>query len=318
MEPVPVKDRIMRVDKRNKYPDTIDIVGQHTLSGYIPQEVGEVPDEVKNTIKSCSRIKAKGKDEYHTYLQLNPNKIEGKQKIITKFSEFEKVLAVILQGVGATPEDFVISRADLCFDSTDPNAYEDYQKLHRLLICCLAEAYSFTNCYQSYDLWTYKGLSIAIKNDKAEVENYDKNKESGGESDSKNRLELRSKKMQKSTLQHEFLDKWCKRLDTAITYFDAVKQHYNMELEALYKSDLQKPKRYRDYADLNGFLLRYKDCIFDRAQMIDLLSRFDEVKNPVSKADNFKRKHYIEYFSMADLKYIVKVLQKKTKQYFNS
>lgn len=308
----------MRLDKKNNYPNTIDIVGCHTISGYITQEVQAIDETVKDTIKSCSRLKVRGKDEYKTYLQLNPNKLDGEQKIITRYSELQKVLDIIFNGIGASVDDLSMSRADLCFDSTDPEAYEDYKKLHRLLICCVAEAYSFKNCYQACDLWTYKSLSIAIKNDEAEIENYDKDEESNGGSESKNRLELRAKKMQKSNIQHEFLDKWCNRLDKAIECFEDVKQHYNMELERLYKTDLAKPKKYRDYANLNGFLLRYKECIFDRRQMVDLLSRFDEVKNPSSRADNFKRKHYIEYFSRNDLKYIVKCLKNKIKEYFNS
>ena len=83
----------------------------------------------------------RGKDEYKTYLQLNPNKLDGEQKIITRYSELQKVLDIIFTGIGSSVDDLSMSRADLCFDSTNPDAYEDYKKLHRLLICCVAEAY---------------------------------------------------------------------------------------------------------------------------------------------------------------------------------
>ena len=52
--------------------------------------------------------------------------------------------------------------------------------------------------------------------------------------------------------------------------------------------------------------------------MIDLLSRFEEVKNPTKKADKFKDNHKIEYFSQKDLEYIIEILKKKTGEYFNS
>ena len=310
----------MQTEKRNRYADSIDIVGHHTISGYTSDEVTDISGDVREAVKSCSRKKDRGKDSYKTYLQINPNKLSGtgEQRIIRKFSEFQEILVTILLGCGFDPGNFRISRADLCLDSTDAKAYESYKKLHRLLICCVAEAYSFKNCYRTYNLWTDKSLSVAIKNDEAELENYDKDAESDGESESKNRLELRAKKMSKSTLEHEFLEKWCHRLDTAITRYEDVQQKYNMELERTYKEDLAKDPKDRDYANLTGFLLAHKECIFCRKQMIDLLSRFDEVQNPENRADLFKRCHRIEYFSKKDLQVVVDTIKDKMKVYFQS
>jgi hypothetical protein len=220
--------------------------------------------------------------------------------------------------MGLAPDDFHINRADLCFNSTDPESFAQYQKLHRLLICCIADKYSFKNCYQSQDLFSYDGLSVAIKNDRYEIENYDKERESDSKDECKNRLELRSKKMQHSTIRHEFIDLWMCKLDEAIGNYKSVQQRYNMNLERLYKLDLAKPKQKRRYLNLTAFLLQYQECIFCRAQLIDLLARFDEVKDPEAKADNFKKKHKIEYFSQADLKYIVDCLKRKTEVYFNT
>ena len=92
----------------------------------------------------------------------------------------------------------------------------------------------------------------------------------------------------------------------------------NYHLERLYKKDLTKPKKERDYISLNAFLMQYREAIYCRGQMIDLLSRFDEVKNPKKKADRFKEKHKIEYFSQSDLNKIIDVLREKTEEYFNS
>ena len=308
----------LKSEKERNYPKVIDLTGTHTISGYIDKEVTSIDPEVKKAIKSCSLHKVKNKEQYQTYLQINPNKLKGKQKLITSYSEYEEALKRILKGVGAELKDFRLSRADMCFNSTDPNCYEDYKKLHRLLICCIAETYSFKNVYQSYDLWTYKSLSVAIKNDNLEAENYDKECENPDD-ESKNRLEIRTKKIDaESDLKHEFLELGCHRIEEAIKNFEAVMQHQNMELERLYKEDLAKDKKDRDYLNLTAFLLQYKECIYNSSQMVDLLSRFDEVENPKVKAENFKKAHHIEYFSMTDLRKVVRHLKRKMKGYFNS
>ena len=64
--------------------------------------------------------------------------------------------------------------------------------------------------------------------------------------------------------------------------------------------------------------MQHKEAIYTRKQMIDLVSRFEEVKNPPKRADRFKDKHRIEYFSQKDLDYIIGILKKKTSEYFNS
>ena len=89
-------------------------------------------------------------------------------------------------------------------------------------------------------------------------------------------------------------------------------------LEQLYKRDIAKPPKERNYLSLNAFLLQHKEAIYTRKQMIDLVSRFEEVGNPTKKADKFKDKHRIEYFSQKDLDYIIGILKKKTSEYFNS
>lgn len=307
----------MKVTKRRKYPEIMDSVGIHTLSGFVPEEITEIESAVQGTVKSCSRKKERGKDSYRTYLQLNPNKIEGKQQIVTRFSNFQEILSLILNGCGSDLERFTYNRADLCFDSSFESAFEDYKKLHRLLICCVSDAYIVKNCYHTEHLWELQDLSLAIKNDRFEMENYDKQVESSGSSESRNRLELRAKRINQQSLQHEF-ELWCTRLDKAAKHYENVQHRYNDVLERLYKQDRSKPKKYRVYRTLTDFLLRYQECIFCRSQLVDLLSRFDEVKNPESRADNFKKKHHIEYFSERDLKFIVNVIKRKIRQYFRS
>jgi len=89
--------------------------------------------------------------------------------------------------------------------------------------------------------------------------------------------------------------KWNKVLKN----LDKVQQRYNDELEKLYKEDKNAyPCRFRSLTD---FIIQYQDCIFTKKQMIDLLSRFDEVKNPKTRAENHKKRYGIEYFSQKDV-----------------
>ena len=244
---------------------------------------------------------------------------QGKsEKLITRYSEFIEKMEFILNSVGVGLNDYDVIRADFCFNSTDPSSYNSYQKLHRLLISCLAKAYKYKNCYVSCDLWDFERLSISIKKDDSEIENYNKARESDTKDECANRLELRSKRMSGTSIEYQFMAKWFERLDKARKCFNDVQTEANKHLEKLYKEDLGKQPKERNYLSLNAFLLQYKETIYTRKQMINLLSRFEEVKNTIKKADKFKDNHKIEYFSQKDLDYIIGILKKKTEEYFNS
>ena len=302
------------MDKRDAYSETMTLNGIDTLSGYVPGKV-ESTKEVKENIKQCNYQT----NRERTYLLINPNKqSEKKEKLITKYSDFVKKMSEILDAVGVDLIDYDVIRCDFCFNSRDEKSYREYQKLHRLLLSCLAKAYTYRNCYVSCDLWDYDRLSIAIKKDDSEAENYNKKRESEGKDESANRLELRSKRMSGTTIEYQFMTKWFERLEKARKQFKNVQMESNYHLERLYKRDLAKPKKERDYISLNAFLMQYREAIYCRGQMIDLLSRFDEVKNPTRRANRFKENHKIEYFSQADLNKIIDVLREKTEEYFNS
>ena len=306
----------MRKSKRNNYDQVINLNGIDTLSGYLPQKLdnGNLK-KVKTNVKQCNYRPT----EDRTYLLINPNKNrEKEEKLITSYSEFVSKMDHIINSLGADLDDLDIIRADFCFNSRDESTFEDYQKLHRLIISCLADTYKFKNCYVSCDLWDYDRLSIAIKKDDCEIENYNKYKQSNGQDESANRLELRSKRMSGTSIKYQFMVKWFDRLDKAIEHFEDVQQKANMHLERLYKEDLQRDRKDRKYVSLTAFLVQYKESIYTSKQMIDLLSRFDEVANPQNRAKKFKEKHNIEYFSKRDLEHIVRVLKQKTLQYFNS
>ena len=107
---------------------------------------------------------------------------------------------------------------------------------------------------------------------------------------------------------------WYTRLDKALKNLDKVHQRYNDELEKIYKEEKDAfPVKFRSLTD---FLIQYQNCIFCKAQMIDLLSRFDEVKNPETRAKNHKKRYGIEYFSKMDVEYAVAEIKRAAEKFF--
>lgn len=305
----------MNIIKRNNYGKTLILNGIDTLSGYLDRKItdADIDIEIQDNIKNCS-YKAK-KDK--TLLQINPNKRGKREKLITKYSEFVKKMNDILEKLGARYEDFTYIRADFCFNSKDVNSYDLYKKTNRLILLCLSFAYAYRNTYETKDLWTGQLLSLAIKKDDSEAEYYNKYIASGGKDECSNRLEIRSKRMNGSELQKQFLEKWFERFDLAINCFSEVQIESNNQMELRWKTDQKKPKRERDYTSVNAFLMQNRDNIFTRKQMIDLISRLDPEVNATKKADHFKERHKIEYFSKKDLEYITLVLKRKITEYFS-
>lgn len=280
----------------------------HTISLKSQDFVEDIAKEVEKCIV-CSSQNKNGKAT--TTSIVNVNKLMGD---IFSYSEFEMVLETILSGAGIDKYDLI--RADMRFDSYDKEHYRAYAKLNRLLISLLAVTYQVRNCYRSTNLFTQQQLSIAIKNDYFEIENYDKFEESNGSDSAMSRLEERSKKMQNKDLKNEFVDGWSTRWNKAINNFKLVQTTYNDALEKLYLENKNAyPKKFRSLTD---FCIQYQDCIFCKAQMIDLLSRFkDEVKDPICRAENHKKRYGIEYFSRKDLEYAIEEIKRATVTFFD-
>ena len=303
----------MRTEKRKQYIQGI-YATVHTIAG----KCDNIDDSVNigsGVLKSCVRKKKRGtKDQYIFYLQLNPNKTAGSRTMIKKYSDYKKIVQDILELMGI--ENFQITRADLALNSDNTGDYELFKKMNKLLICCLADENNIKNCYQSYDLWTNKSLSVAIKNDVLEAENYNKELESNNKVETKNRLEFRSKRI-KGTLENEFMEKWFNRLDKAIDHFQAVQDHFNKALIEIWKADIEKDEKDRDFISLTAFLLRYKDCLFTRKQLEKLLELIG-VEKPKVKAKNFKERHRIEFYSKTDIHLIICAIKKAIIKYFTS
>ena len=300
----------MDIKKRQRYKDNL-YAAIHTLSIKC-SDADEVVAGLETIVKSCSKKKVRHQDYYEYYLMLNPNKAVGAETMIKSYSRFEEVLRQALNNIGIS--NFRITRADFCFNSDESEDYELFKKLNKLLICCIADAENIRNCYQTADLWSNKSLSVAVKNDVIEAENYNKELQSQGTTETKNRLEFRSKRVKK-TLDKEFQDKWFLRLDKAYERFEAVQERYNRELCRIWEADVEQPEKERNFISVDAFLMTFRDCIFTRKQLVDLLSKMG-VKNPQTKAKKFKDKHKVEFFSKKDLKEIIKALKEVARKYF--
>lgn len=295
----------MNQEKLKEYNLTGSI---HTISVKSPGIVEDIQEEVKRCVEASSHTE----NGETTTSKINVNKLMGD---IFRFDDFETAFNTILAGAGI--EEYTIVRADMRFDNFDERHYRQYAKLNRYLISALAVTYKVRNKYKTDDLFSQRQLSIAIKNQYFECENYDKNKESGGTDSAQARLEERSKGKcwQSKDLRTEFTDGWFRKWDKAIKNLDKVHKIYNDNLERLYREDKNAyPVRFRSLTD---FLIQYQDCVFCRAQMVDLLSRFpEEVRDPRKKADNHKRKYGIEYFSKSDVQKAVAEIKRATLEYF--
>lgn len=296
----------MNQQKLNDYTLTGSI---HTLAIKSPGIVEDIQEEVSNCIVTSSQTK----NETTTTSIINVNKLMGD---VFRYSDFEAVFGTILAGAGI--DDYNIVRADMRFDSYNKEHYRQYAKLNRYLISLLAVTYKVKNAYRTTNLFTQRQLSVAIKNKYFEIENYDKEAESDGADAAKSRLEERSKSWTDKDLKKEFTVGWFRRWDKALENIDKVHKAYNDALEQLYKEDKNAyPTRFRSLTD---FLIQYQDCIFCKAQMIDLLSRFEEVGADKAKtrAENHKKRYGIEYFSKKDIQRAIKEVKRATNEFFDN
>lgn len=295
----------MNKKKLEKYNLTGSI---HTLAVKSPGIVQDIMVEVSKCITANSQT-ANGKT---TTSIINPNKLDGD---ILKYSDFLIVLDTILAGAGI--DEYAMVRADLRLDSYDIEHYRDFAKLNRYLISALAVTYKVKNKYKTVDLFNNRQLSVAIKNKYFECENYDKRAESDGKDSAMSRLEERSKSWKDNDLKKEFVDGWFRRWDKALKNLTKVQMKYNDELEKIYKEDKNAfPRR---FTSLREFLMQYQDCIFCKAQMIDLLTRLEgECSNPKTYAENYKKRYGIEYFSQKDVEKAVAEVKRATLAFFDN
>lgn len=307
----------------NKYKLKASI---HTLSLKSNGVAANIDEDVATCIRSSTQMR---KAEAETLSTINPNKLRGD---LFSYSEFVQVMNTILTGAGI--KDHRLVRADMRFDSYDPEHYVMFKKLNRLLISMLAVTYNVRNCYKTDDLFSQRQLSVAIKNDYFEIENYDR---AAKTEQTQNHIEPAKARLEERTmargfkcyygepesieknceiLKEEFLVGWLDRWDKAILNIDKVYKRYNDELERIYNEN--KNNRSVDFRTLTDFIIHYKDCIFTKTQLIELLSRFEEVNDPNERATNLIKKYRPELFSENEVQQAIAEVKRATVEFFEN
>lgn len=311
----------MRTEKRQNYKLTSSI---HTLELKSPEYEPTTDKKVKDCI--VTRINSEGTEAIS---RINPNKLNGD---VFTFSEFKETMGKILDETSI--ETYRFTRTDMRFDNYNLTHYKSFAKLNKYLISAMAMAYTTKNNYKAEDLFTGNQISIAIKNDYFEVENYDrnhKNKVTGNTSEpAKARLEERTTARQwrglyqmdyvsdetnMTMLEWEFTKKWADRWQKAKKSLQMVQDAYNDALVKKYHEGMnKKPVQFRRLTD---FLIQNQESIFTKAQMVDLLGRLG-VENPKGREKYHKKRYGCEYFSLADVDYAIAEIKRATEEYFKS
>lgn len=304
----------MNREKQKNYCNNETVVGIHTGSGVTEENVNLMEVEKNGNVPYAILRKVRNQERYEVFMKINPNPRESGY-ILEHYSEFKKVIQEVWCDLEV--DSFQWKRIDLSFNTRNNSYYKEYKKLNRLLIACFANMTSAKNVYDAKDFWTCKTKSLVAKSENLEIEFYDKEKESGGKSPYYSRLELRSVRIRKG-IEHEFLELWMNRLDAMVLEFENVQARYNDNLAQIYLEDLGKEKRDRKFNSVTNFLTVYRECIFTRNQLKELLILIGmEEKQAKRKVYNFSKNHNIEFFAKKDLEYIVKDIQAKIREYFS-
>ena len=154
----------MNQEKLEKY----ELQGSfHTLTVKTTGLIENGNKEFREVIKSNSNT------DGETTTTINLNKINGD---LFTFQEFQDTFEMLRNSMGLDHYRFL--RADFRLDNYDGSHYQDFAKLNKYLISAMALTYEVKNCYKTDGLFSQNQLSIAIKNDYFQLENYDRNAKS--------------------------------------------------------------------------------------------------------------------------------------------
>lgn len=272
----------------------------------------------------CTTISIQHRDEIESIIKINVNKYKGE---IFSFSEYQETIAAIVTECGISDYRFI--RTDFRLDSYDPDFYESYAKLNLYIIAALSLTYGIKNNYITNDMFSLRQKSQAAKGKDIEIENYNraaKSKQTENHYEpAQSRLELRTMPREWRSIylkaeedasnmdlfKKSLMELWFQRLDAAATNFDHVQMYYNDNLEQLYRN-----KKLTKVRSLTDFIMRNENYIFTRKQLIDLYKRLDSEGDPVLRADNYKRRYNIEFFSKADMKAAIVEIKRAITEFF--
>lgn len=305
----------MKTEKREEFLNSL-YACLHTVTCYLTVPENEIKKidlkELRNNqyVSTC----VYRSDTERLYLKLNLNKGISGNDMIRTFSEYRERLNGLVNDIGYDISDVTVTRADLCINSNLDRSYERYRKLLKYILCCSYFGLNLKNGYETQDPLTFTHLNLKFSNRNLEIENYNKAVESHGSVPTRNRLELRSMKLNCTIdeIPQEF-KKWCQRLEMALDQADTVQVNFNEKIEEIYQNDKAKT--------VDSIVDQYRNCIFTRNQLRDLLKRIDDKNNcdteKNSSARYYKAKYGIEFFSENDLMVTVNAIKEKINLYFS-
>lgn len=304
----------MNVSQRNEFLGSL-YGCIHTITCYLTvteNEIGKIDlKKLRNNqyVSTC----VYRSDTERLYLKLNLNKGISGNDMIRSFSAYRKRLEELMNSIGYGCHDLTVSRSDLCINSNLDRSYDRYRKLLKYILCCCYYGLDLKNGYETQDPLTFTHLNLKFGNRNLEIENYNKEVESRGSVPTKNRLELRSKKLNCTIdeIPEEF-KVWGERLEMALGQVNTVQENFNDRIEEIYRNDRAKT--------VDSIVDQYRNCIFTRSQLRNLLKRIDEKNNCDNEKHNsaryFKSKYGIEFFSNNDLVVTVRSIKEKINLYF--
>lgn len=304
----------MKTEKREEFLNSL-YACLHTVTCYLTVPENEIKKIDLKKLRNNQYVSTcvYRSDTERLYLKLNLNKGLPQNDMIRTFSEYRKRLEELMNSIGYGCHDLTVTRSDLCINSNLAQSYDRYRKLLKYILCCCFYGLDLKNGYETRDPLSFTHLNLKFSNRNLEIENYNKEIESHGSVPTKNRLELRSKKLNCTIdeIPEEF-KVWGERLEMALSQVNTVQVNFNDRIEEIYQNDKAKT--------VDSIVDQYRNCIFTRSQLRNLLKRIDRKNNCDEEKENsaryFKSKYGIEFFSDHDLVVTVNAIKEKIDLYF--
>lgn len=137
------------ITKNEKLKELQTSVGIHTLNGTTDDLIDLKKAKKHNTVTESYYRNMDGEDILETYIRINPNPKSG--HVLAEYSTFKRVMDDIFNDLNV--KGFKCNRADLSFNSLDPEFFTKYMKLFRLLIACISCDSNDKNTTDSKGFW---------------------------------------------------------------------------------------------------------------------------------------------------------------------
>lgn len=258
---------------------TIEIATEETINvTQILADYGKQCPEQSEAIDRCINLKvARGKQTVKKCGKsfiLNLNKWDGEN--ICLYSEFNEKLQMIMNILGIAGK-YKIVRADLKFDSTDPEFYERNKKLVRLILTVIANEEKVKNFWRAEDGATLEQRSLRVNASSWDLEYYNKTIESNGEDVAAARLEYRYSntkdgiKILADTFEIRMTDLFMSMID----------EDNEISVQGTLEKCNQQLLKYWEsgkYKNLHYFVSqeRYQEIMFTRGQLAALIARIEQ------------------------------------------